>query len=80
MEHQNINFANQNLQNRSFKGLNLNGANFSRSDIRGCNFSNTSLREANFDGVKAGQTPKILTFVISIACITTIIVFHAVSK
>ncbi|MEO1374246.1 MAG: pentapeptide repeat-containing protein [Cyanobacteria bacterium J06635_10] len=80
MNHQNINFTNQNLQNRSFKGQNLNGANFSFSDIRGCDFSNTSLREANFHRVKAGQTPKIFTFLISVACITAIIVFHAVSQ
>lgn len=80
MNHQNINFTNQNLQNRSFKGLNLNGANFSKSDIRGCDFSHSSLRNANFDCVKAGQTPKIFTFLISVAFLTTIIVFHAVSQ
>lgn len=80
MNHQNINFTNQNLQNRSFKGLNLNGANFSRSDIRGCNFSNTSLRNANFNYVKAGQTPKTFIFLIFVASTATIIVFHAVSQ
>ncbi|MEM9925761.1 MAG: pentapeptide repeat-containing protein [Cyanobacteria bacterium P01_D01_bin.50] len=80
MNNQNINFTKQNLQNRSFKGLNLNGANFSFSDIRGCDFSNSSLREANFNCAKAGQTPQIFAFLISITSITIIIVFHAVSQ
>lgn len=80
MNYQNLDFSNQNLKNRSFKGQNLNGANFSFSDIRGCNFSYTSLREANFDNVKAGQTPRAFLSLITIAFITTIIFFHAVSQ
>ncbi|MEL6457080.1 MAG: pentapeptide repeat-containing protein [Cyanobacteria bacterium J06621_15] len=80
MNHQNLDFSKKNLKNRSFKGQNLNGANFSFSDIRGCNFSHTSLQEANFDNVKAGQTPQTLLFLITIAFISTIIFFHAVSQ
>lgn len=77
---QNFNFNNQDLRNRSFKGQKLNDANFSSSDIRGCDFSNTSLRGANFENIKAGQTPQIFLSSITVAFITTIIVFHAVSQ
>ncbi|MGB6295357.1 MAG: pentapeptide repeat-containing protein [Rivularia sp. (in: cyanobacteria)] len=80
MNSENINFSNQNLRNRSFKGQNLDGANFSFSDIRGCDFSNSSLRGANFENVKAGQTIEIFLSLITVAFITTIIVFHAVSQ
>jgi hypothetical protein len=80
MNSENFNFSNQNLRNRSFKGQNLDGANFSFSDIRGCDFSNSSLRGANFENVKAGQTIEIFLSLITVAFITTIIVFHAVSQ
>lgn len=78
--HSSLYFANQNLRNRSFKGHNLMGADFSGSDIRGCDFSNALLQGANFKQVKAGQTPRYLIILISVAVVVAIATFHAISQ